>query len=279
MRNKIFALITGASEGFGKAMALECAGRNMNLVLVALPGSGLSSLACFIERNYNVSVLYFEQDLSKREECLHLFEKIKENKISANVLINNAALGGTHFFEEKDPEFYYKQIELNVLAPTLLTHLFLQTLEKNSPSHILNVGSLASFFSLPKKGVYGATKSYLVSFSKSLRRELKAKNVSVSTVCPGGMNTTPMLILQNKNMKGLGRWSIMNPEEVARIAIDGMLAGKELIIPGFWNRMFMLFDKLMPKWYKEILINKTMKQSKAINNPVIFSMQSLKPAA
>ena len=279
MRNKIFALITGASEGFGKAMALECAGRNMNLVLVALPGSGLSSLACFIERNYNVSVLYFEQDLSKREECLHLFEKIKENKISANVLINNAALGGTHFFEEKDPQFYYKQIELNVLAPTLLTHLFLQTLEKNSPSHILNVGSLASFFSLPKKGVYGATKSYLVSFSKSLRRELKAKNVSVSTVCPGGMNTTPMLILQNKNMKGLGRWSIMNPEEVARIAIDGMLAGKELIIPGFWNRMFMLFDKLMPKWYKEILINKTMKQSKAINNPVIFSMQSLKPAA
>lgn len=279
MRNKIFALITGASEGFGKAMALECAGRNMNLVLVALPGSGLSSLACFIERNYNVSVLYFEQDLSKREECLHLFEKIKENKISANVLINNAALGGTHFFEEKDPEFYYKQIELNVLAPTLLTHLFLQTLEENSPSHILNVGSLASFFSLPKKGVYGATKSYLVSFSKSLRRELKAKNVSVSTVCPGGMNTTPMLILQNKNMKGLGRWSIMNPEEVARIAIDGMLAGKELIIPGFWNRMFMLFDKLMPKWYKEILINKTMKQSKAINNPVIFSMQSLKPAA
>lgn len=279
MRNKIFALITGASEGFGKAMALECAGRNMNLVLVALPGSGLSSLACFIERNYNVSVLYFEQDLSKREECLHLFEKIKENKISANVLINNAALGGTHFFEEKDPEFYYKQIELNVLAPTLLTHLFLQTLEKNSPSHILNVGSLASFFSLPKKGVYGATKSYLVSFSKSLRRELKARNVSVSTVCPGGMNTTPMLILQNKNMKGLGRWSIMNPEEVARIAIDGMLAGKELIIPGFWNRMFMLFDKLMPKWYKEILINKTMKQSKAINNPVIFSMQSLKPAA
>ena len=279
MRNKNFALITGASEGFGKAMALECAGRNMNLVLVALPGSGLSSLACFIERNYNVSVLYFEQDLSKREECRHLFEQIKANKISANVLINNAAMGGTHFFEEKDPEYYYRQIELNVLAPTLLTHLFLQTLKKNSPSHILNVGSLASFFSLPKKGVYGATKSYLVSFSKSLRRELKAKNVSVSTVCPGGMNTTPMLILQNKNMKGMGRWSVMNPEEVARIAIDGMLAGKELIIPGFWNRMFMLFNRLLPKWYKEILITRTMKQAKPINNPVFFSMQSLKPAA
>src|SRR4030095_491486 len=245
MRNKNFALITGASEGFGKAMALECAGRNMNLVLVALPGSGLSSLSCFIERNYDVNVLFFEHDLSKREECVLLFEKISQQKIPVNVLINNAAMGGTHFFDEKDPQYYYKQIDLNVVAPTLLTHLFLQTLEKNSPSHILNVGSLASFFSLPKKGVYGATKSYLVSFSKSLRRELKTKNVFVSVVCPGGMNTTPMLILQNNNMKGLGRLSVMNPEEVARIAIAGMFARKELIIPGFWNRMFMLFNKLL----------------------------------
>ena len=278
MRNKNFALITGASEGFGKAMALECAARNMNLVLVALPGSGLSSLSCFIERDYGVTVLFFEHDLSKKEECLLLFQKIKEKKIPLNVLINNAAVGGTHFFEEKDPEYYYKQIELNVVAPTLLTHLFLQTLEKNSPSHILNVGSLASFFFLPRKGVYGGTKSYLISFSKSLRKELKAKNVFVSAVCPGGMNTSPMLIRQNKNMKGLGRWSVMNPEEVAKITIDGMLAGKELIVPGFWNRMFMLFDKLLPKWYKEMLTNRTMKQSKTFDNPVIVSMQSLKTA-
>ena len=278
MRNKHFAMITGASEGFGKAMALECAGRNMNLVLVALPGSALSSLSCFIERNYDVTVLFFEHDLSKKEECVLLFEKISQQKLPVNVLINNAAMGGTHFFEEKDPEYYYKQIGLNVVAPTLLTHLFLQTLEKNSPSHILNVGSLASFFFLPKKGVYGATKSYLVAFSKSLRRELKTKNVFVSAVCPGGMNTTPMLILQNNNIKGLGRLSIMNPEDAARIAIAGMLARKELIIPGFWNRMFILFNKLLPKWYTEILIARTMKQAKSINNPVI-SMQRLKPAA
>ncbi|HET6769832.1 MAG TPA: SDR family NAD(P)-dependent oxidoreductase [Chitinophagaceae bacterium] len=278
MPDKNFALITGASEGFGKAMALECAARNMNLVLVALPGSALNGLASFIERNYGVNVLFFEHDLSKKEDCIHLFEKIKDKEIPVNVLINNAALGGTHFFEEKDPEYYYKQIELNVVAPTLLTHLFLQTLEKNSPAHILNVGSLASFFFLPKKGVYGGTKSYLISFSKSLRKELKAKNVFVSAVCPGGMNTTPMLILQNKQVKGLGRWSIMNPEEVAKITIDGMLARKELIIPGFWNRMFMLFDKLLPKWYKEMLTDNTMKKSKTFNNPVIFPMQSLKPA-
>jgi short-subunit dehydrogenase len=278
MCNKNYTLITGASEGFGKALALECAGRYLNLVLVALPGSGLANLACYIERNYEVRVLFFEHDLSKKEECIRLFEEIKQRDLKINMLINNAGMGGTHFFEERDAEYYYKQIELNVIAPTLLTHCFLQTLEKNSPSYILNVGSLASFFYLPKKGVYGGTKSYLVSFSKSLRRELKSKNIFVSTVCPGGMNTTPMLILQNKNMKGMGRWSVMNPDEVAKIAIEGMLEKKEVIIPGFWNRVFMLLDKLLPKWFKEILTEKSMKKSKTFTNPVTFSIHPLKTA-
>lgn len=278
MRNKIFALITGASEGFGKSLALECASRNMNLVLVALPGSGLANLVCFIERNYDVNVLFFEHDLSKKDECIQLFEEIRNRDLKINVLINNAGMGGTHFFEERDAEYYYRQIELNVVAPTLLTHCFLQTLEKNSPSYILNVGSLASFFYLPKKGVYGGTKSYLVSFSKSLRRELKSKNIFVSTVCPGGMNTTLTLILQNKNLKGMGRWSVMNPEEVARITIEKMLAKKEVIIPGFWNRLFMLMNTLLPKWYKEMLTDKSMKQTHAITSPVQFYTQPLKPA-
>jgi uncharacterized protein len=277
MPNKNFALITGASEGFGKALALECAGRGIELVLVALPGSGLANLACFIERNYDVRVFFFEHDLSKKEECAHLFNEISQRELKINMLINNAGMGGTHFFEERDTEYYYRQIELNVIAPTLLTHSFLQTLEKNSPSYILNVGSLASFFCLPKKGVYGGTKSYLVSFSKSLRREFKSKNIFVSTVCPGGMNTTPMLILQNKNMKGMGRWSVMNPEEVARIAINEMLAKKDLIIPGFWNRLFMLLNKLLPTWYKEILTDKNMDRARAIKSPVEIYLP-LKPA-
>jgi short-subunit dehydrogenase len=117
MCNKNYTLITGASEGFGKALALECAGRYLNLVLVALPGSGLANLACYIERNYEVRVLFFEHDLSKKEECIRLFEEIKQRDLKINMLINNAGMGGTHFFEERDAEYYYKQIELNVIAP------------------------------------------------------------------------------------------------------------------------------------------------------------------
>ena len=278
MRNKNFALITGASEGFGKALALECAARKMNLVLVALPGSGLTSLCCYIERNFGVTTYCLEHDLSKKDECYNLFNEIRRLQIPVDTLINNAGIGGTHYFDERDTEFYYKQIELNVVSPTLLTHLFLQDLLYHSPAYILNVSSLASFFYLPKKQVYGATKSYLVAFSKSLRRELKGKGISVSVICPGGMNTNPQMVFQNLNTHGLSRWSIMNPEEVATIAIDGMLKKKELIIPGFWNKLFMLFDKFLPKCYKEMLTDKGMRESKTVSNPVLFSINPLKTA-
>ena len=278
MHTKKFALITGASDGFGKALALECAARNINLVLVALPASGLKSLGCYIERNFSVTTYCFEHDLSKKEECYELFNEISRLQIPVKALINNAGMGGTHYFDERDPEFYCRQIELNVVSPTLLTHLFLQTLSQHTPAYILNVSSLASFFYLPKKQVYGGTKSYLVAFSRSLRRELKSRGISVSVICPGGMNTNPQMVFQNLNIHGLGRWSIMNPETVAKIAIDGMLNKKELIIPGFWNKMFMLFDNLLPKWYKEMLTDRSMKEAKTISNPLIFSINPLKTA-
>ena len=143
MRNKNYALITGASEGFGKALALECASRDMNVILVALPDSGLSNLASYIERNFGVKAIFFEHDLSRKEEYNELFKEVSRLNLPVNVLINNAGMGGTHFFEERDAEYYYRQIELNVVAPTLLTHLFLEMLEENTPSHILNVSSLA----------------------------------------------------------------------------------------------------------------------------------------
>lgn len=278
MRNSQYTLITGASEGFGKSLALECAKRNMNLILVSLPGSGLANLAEYIKRNYSVNVFSFEHDLSQKEECYLLFTEIKRLGFAINILINNAGMGGTHFFEDRDTEYYHRQIELNVVAPTLLTHLFLQMLEKNSPAHVLNVSSLASFFYLPKKQVYGGTKSYLVSFSKSLRRELKRKNVFVSIVCPGGMNTSPLLTLHNRSNKGLSRWSVMNPEEVAAISIDGMLKNKEIIIPGFWNRLFMLMDKVFPRWLKELLTDNHMRKSKTFSNSLTISVQPLKNA-
>ena len=252
--NNHYVLITGASEGFGKALALECAARGRNLVLVALPTPELYYLGIFIEKNYQVDVITIEADLSDIEECVKVYEAVIAKKIQLNILINNAGIGGTHFFEERNARDYFRQIQLNVAAPTILARLFLPMLKSNGPAHILNVSSLASFFCLPKKQVYSATKSYLLAFSRSLRKELKQSNIHVSVLCPGGMNTTPSLTLANRTCTWLSQWSIMDPEVVAEFAMDRMFRNKEVIIPGQLNRFFLALDKMLPHIIKEKLI-------------------------
>lgn len=262
MLKQYYTLITGASEGFGKALALECARRKMNLILVALPGEELAQLGNYIENEFDVNVICLAHDLTQQQECLQLHNEIEEKGLAVNMLINNAGIGGTHLFKERDTAFYERQIGLNVTAPTLLTHLLLDDLKRNNPSHILNVSSLAGFFFLPNKQVYGGTKSYLLSFSKSLRLELKDANVFVSTVCPGGMNTTLALTLQNMNLSGIGRWSVMNPEDAALITIKQMLQKKKVIIPGYWNHIFLALNKLLPESFKEWLMLLSLKRKK-----------------
>jgi uncharacterized protein len=259
---KPYSIITGASEGLGKAFALELAKRNHNLVLVALPSSGLPDLANFLERNFDIDVFDFETDLSTKENCIDLFNKIKEEKLQINMLINNAGMGGYYWFKEQTVEFYQLQIALNITTPTLLIKLFLDDLIKNGPSYILNVSSLSGFFSMPKKQVYAATKSYLRFFSLSLQQELKHTGVQVSVVCPGGIKSRLPIILLAKDKKGMAKWSILHPEEVASYSIEKMMSSKKLIIPGFWNRFFLLLDKLMPGFIKEKMINREIAESR-----------------
>lgn len=265
MKTKLYTLITGSSEGFGKALAIECAKRKMNLILVSLPNSGLSELTESIIQNYNVDVVPIEKDLSMEENCVSLFKEVEQMNLSVNMLINNVGLGSTMFFKEGTIDFYQKQVKLNVMVTTLLSSLFLDMLKANTPSHILNVSSLSCFFYLAKKQVYGATKSYVYSFSKSLRAELKADNINVSVICPGGMNTNPTTISTNQSNHWLARQSIMNPEEVATIAIKGLLNQNEMIIPGFMNKLFLLIDKLLPAFVIKIITNSHVNKFKSYN--------------
>jgi len=262
MRNQ-YALITGASGGLGKFLAIECARKGMNLVLVALPGSDLNHLRNFIIKSFNVTVFCIETDLSEEKNCYQLYQQVKNENISISVLINNAAIGGTFPFDEKEAGYYSKVISLNVITPTILCRLFLPDLKQAAPSYIMNVSSLAGIFHLPHKQVYGATKSYLLSFSKSLRRELKRDNISVSVLCPGGMNTYWRLTMENRMMRTwISRQSVMEPSYVAAIGIQKMMDRKELIITGFWNRCFLLWNQLFPKIIKDSLMNYQMNKWK-----------------
>jgi short-subunit dehydrogenase len=260
MQNRVYTLITGASEGLGKAFAFECAQRKMNLILVALPGPELRSLVNFIQKNYEVEVIGIEKDLSREENCVALINEINILNLQVNILINNVGVGGTFFFEKGNIQFYEKLIRLNVLATTLITRLLLDNLKKCEESYILNVGSMAGFFYLPKKHVYGASKAFIYSFSRSLQAELKKDNIHVTVLCPGGLNTSTSITLMNKTLKGLAKWSVMNPEDVAPIAINGLLKKKKVIVPGKINRFLLFLDKVIPSPIKQRMINNNMKK-------------------
>jgi len=251
-----YTLITGASQGFGKAMALEFANRKMNLVLIALPNSGLNELSEFIIKNYQVDVQCLELDLSITNNCYKIADYITKQDINIKYLVNNAGILSRGLFEDLNDEYILKQIEVNVTTPTILIRVLLDNLKNNSPASILNISSMAGFFALPKKQVYGGTKAYLTSFSKSLGKELKKDNVSVTAICPGGLNTTTRLCYQNRIVGWVTRESVLNPEDAAKIAIDGMLSKKKVIVPGFINKCFMFLDKLLPEFVKDMLTNR-----------------------
>src|SRR5688572_12510264 len=223
MNTQHLTLITGASEGLGKFMAIEFASRKHPLILVALPGSQLLNVADYIRNQYHVEVHCMFEDLSTKEGCCELYNRVKALGLSIGYLVNNAGLGNTNPFAEKTVSFYTKQIGINVIAPTMLSRLFLPDLLSHDHGGILNVSSLTSYFQIPNKQVYCATKSFLMAFSKALDNEMYGTGLHVSVVCPGGMNTRLPIILATKERKGIARWSIMNPEQVAAITVRAFI--------------------------------------------------------
>ncbi len=262
MKNETYTLITGASSGFGKSLALECASRKMNLILVALPGPELGELADHIKLKYAVRVVSVEKDLSTEGGCYSLYDEISKQNLQVNILINNAGIGSTFYFYEGGIDFFEKQVKLNVLGTTLLTRLFLPLLQAHHQSYILNVSSLSCFFHLPRKSVYGSTKTYIYYLSRTLHKELNPLGVSVSVICPGGMNTNAVVTQVNQSGTWFVRNSAMEPDVVAAIAISGMLNKKEVIIPGKLNKFFRMLDYVVPSTVKNMLQQYQMKKLK-----------------
>ncbi|NNK81766.1 MAG: SDR family NAD(P)-dependent oxidoreductase [Flavobacteriaceae bacterium] len=257
-----YTLLTGASQGLGKSIALELAKKQENLILVSLPNSGQETLADYIVENFNIDVHHIELDLSDTVNYKKIADYVSENNLQIKYLINNAGILSRDSFENLSSDFILKQIEVNVVAPTLLIKYFLKNLKENTPSGILNVSSLAGFFPLIQKQVYCGTKAYILSFSKALRKELKKDNISVTTVCPGGLNTTTKLCYQNRILGWIARESVLSPEEAAKRAIHGMLEKEDVVIPGFINKCLLLLDKILPQFLKDSITANEIKKFK-----------------
>lgn len=253
-----FALITGASQGLGRAFTFELAKRKINLILVSLPNENLASLAAQLT-DFQIVVHFFETDLSLRENVESLAKTINEN-FQIEIFINNAGRGGTRQFETAEPAYLDGILQLNITATVMLTRLLLPNLRQQKPAYLLNLSSMAAFSPIGYKTVYPATKAFIRHWSLGLREELKGTGVSVSTVYPGPMATNADASQRIKNQGFKGKIGLVSPEEVARFAVRGMFSGKATIIPGFMNKLNRLLMALLPNWLKIPLISNTIKK-------------------
>ena len=257
MKNKkLYTLITGASQGIGRAFAEECAQRGMNLFLVALPDIDLSATENDLKSRYMVDVITLGIDLTLPDSPRKVFEFSLENFIHVNFLINNAGFGTSGLFETSGIETNYRMIMLNVQAMVGLTRYFINNLKNNSPSYILNVSSMEATLPLPYKTVYTGTKGFIYSFSLALREELRHEGVGVSVLCPGSVltNKTGLKRIQSHGAKA--RLLVKMPDFVARRTIAAVLKGKVEIIPGFLPRLLVKMGKGFPTLLKMRILEK-----------------------
>ena len=166
------------------------------------------------------------------------------------MLCNVAGIGGSNDYLNLSLDSLRYMINLNVESCMALSLTLLPLLEKNAPSYILNVGSMAGFAPIPVKNMYSATKSAVVFFSYSLRYQLKDKDISVSVLCPGPVYTKPEIETDTKKKLGwIGNQMAVSPKRVGEIAVKKTLNKKMLIIPGGLNKVFAFVIRALPmRW-------------------------------
>jgi len=234
---KEYALVTGASRGIGRSIALQLAGLGYNLLLVSRSETELQQLADLIRKDHKVNTDYLAIDLSKNGAASKLSDLCKDLTVPVSVLINNAGFGMWGNFEELDLEEQMKMLNLNINTLVELTYFLQPALKKQKQAFILNVSSTAAYQAVPTLALYAASKAFVLSFSRALRYELKDTNISVSCLCPGPTDTGFAHQAGMDALADLAAKFNMTANEVAQIGLKGMFGKKAEIIPGFLNKI------------------------------------------
>ena len=244
------ALITGASAGIGREIALQLAPLAGTLILVARRTDRLESLrADLLEINPTLRVECHTVDLSVPKQIDVLCHMLTENAVELDFLINNAGFGDSGPFETSEWAKVERMLQVNVVALTALCHRLIPLLRRHRPGAILNVSSIASLLPIPNLGVYAATKAYVSSFSEALRAELRGTGISVTHLCPGPVDTEFQDVAARNGQPASQHapdWVKVPVEEVARVALRAVSRGQARTVPGFWMMMAPFFFALVP---------------------------------
>lgn len=245
--NRPVALVTGASSGIGRELAMLLAADRNDVILVARNKKKLEDLGRDLTAAFGVAVRVLACDLAKSSGPADIARELFAAGVKVEILVNNAGFGVYGPFSETDGVKELEMIQVNVAAVTHLTKLFLPPMLERRRGRILNVASTAAFQPGPLMAVYYATKAYVLSFSEALANELAGTGVTVTALCPGPTETE---FQKKAGLEGTRLFTgplVSDARSIARAGYDGMKRGRRLVIPGLGNKILAQTVRLAPR--------------------------------
>ena len=241
-------LVTGASSGIGADIARELAARGHGLVLAARREDRLRELAAELEP-LGVRVETIATDVADPASREALVDAIRERGLTVEVLVNNAGFGTAGPFVELDPEREVEMVRTNVEPVVAFCGAYARGMAERGRGAILNVASMAAFQPLPIQATYAATKAFVLSFGDALSAELRPAGVTVTSLCPGPVETEFVEVAgMTEEASGTPRIVWASSPEVARAGVRGLERGKRVVVPGnALNRLGAIGGHLAPR--------------------------------
>jgi uncharacterized protein len=244
------AIVTGASSGIGAEIARELAQRGHGLTLVARRAERLQALAHDLAEAHSIRAEVIAADLTDADSRGALPAQLEARELHADILVNNAGFTTMGSVYTADRAAELALVRTNVEAVVDLCTLFVPGMVTRHRGAVLNTASTASFQPLPGQAGYGASKAFVLSYGRALRAELHGTGVSLTTLCPGPVETgfaEAAGMTDEEAAETLPRFMWIPAGDVARAAVEGLAAGRAVVIPGMANRAGAGLAHLVPK--------------------------------
>src|SRR5438105_543785 len=240
-------LITGASQGIGRALAVLAAQRGAKVLAAARSEELLRDLAAEVSKAGG-TIETVVADVTSPEDRQKMVEAAKRHFGGLDVLINNAGVGATGHLTEASPERLRKIFEVNVFGLTETTRVFLPILKEGVKPAIVNISSIAGKRGIPGRSEYSASKFAVQGFSEAIRAELVKDGIDVIVVNPGLTQTNfSKNMLEQKARFQLDHLRGMTPEQVAEATLRALEKGKNEVTLTFKGKLLVFFSRFFPR--------------------------------